>query len=106
MVSPSPLALCWLIFSCVFYEKQRLKDFNFCKAFLYQSCVYDIVCVLNCEGDAMKFFVILLKIFNIKFTFEKQDGGKLAFLEILISKEKDKFEPVPFAKKDQLASTH
>ena len=68
--------------------------------------MYDIVCVLNCEGDAMKFFVILLKIFNIKFTFEKQGGGKLAFLEILISKEKDKFEPVPFAKKDQLASTH
>ena len=61
--------------------------------------MYDIVCVLNCEGDAMNFFVILLKIFNIKFTFEKQDGGKLAFLEILISKEKDKFEPVPFAKK-------
>ena len=51
-------------------------------------------------------YVISLKIFNIKFTFEKQDGGKLAFLEILISKEKDKFEPVPFAKKDQLASTH
>ena len=36
---------------------------------------------------------------NIKFKFEKQNGGKLAFLDILISNENDNFCTIVFRKK-------
>ena len=36
---------------------------------------------------------------NINFTFEKQNGGKLAFLDILISSESDNFCTSVFRKK-------
>ena len=69
----------------VFYEKQWLKKFNFCKVLLYRRYIDDIICLFNCEVDAMKFFDYLNSRHpNIKFTFEKQNGGKLAFLDILI----------------------
>ena len=75
-----------------FYEKQWLKEFNFCKVFLYRRYVDDIICLFNCEVDAMKFFDYLNSRHpNIEFTFEKQNGGKLAFLDILISNESDSF---------------
>ena len=75
-----------------FYEKQWLKEFNFCKVLLYRPNVDDIICLFNCKVDAMKFFDYLnSRHANIKFTFEKQNGGKLAFLDILISNENDNF---------------
>ena len=64
-----------------FYEKQWLKEFNFCEVLLYRRYVDDIICLFNCEVDGTKFFDYLnSKHPNIKFTFEKQNGGKLAFL--------------------------
>ena len=80
----------WVIMS--FYEKEWLKEFNFCKVFLYRRYVDDIICLFNCEVDAMKFFDYLNSRHpNIKFTFEKQNGGKLTFLDVLISNENDNF---------------
>ena len=90
-----------------FYEKQWLKEFNFCKILLYHSYVDDIICLFNCEVDAMKFFDYLnSRNSNIKFTFEKQNRSKLAFLDILISNENDNFCTSVFRKKKhQLVST-
>ena len=71
-----------------FYEKQWLKEFNFCKVLLYH-CYVDDICLFNCEVAATKFFDYSNSRHpNINFTFEKQKGGKLAFLDILISNEK------------------
>ena len=39
---------------------------------------------------------------NIKSTFEKQNGGKLAFLDILISNESDNFCTSVFRKKTSI----
>ena len=39
-----------------FYEKQWLKEFNFCKVLLYQCYFDDIIYLFRCEVDAMKFF--------------------------------------------------
>ena len=39
-----------------FYNKQWLKEFNFCKVLLYRRYVDDIICLFNCEVDAMKYF--------------------------------------------------
>ena len=84
-----------------FYEKQWLKEFNFCKVLLYRRYVDDIICLFNCEVDAMKLFDYLnFRHPNIKFTFEKQNGGKLAaFLDILISNKSDNFCTSVFRKK-------
>ena len=55
-----------------FHEKRWLKEFNFCKVLLYQRYVDDIICLFNCEVDAMKFFDYLnSRHLNIKFAFEK-----------------------------------
>ena len=86
-----------------FYEKQWLKEFNFCKVWLYRRYVDDIICLFNCEVDAMKFFDYLNSRHpNIEFTFEKQNGGKLAFLDILISNESDNFCTSVFRKKTSI----
>ena len=53
----------------------------------------------------MKFFDYLsFRHPNIKFTFEKENDGKLAFLDILLSNENN-FCISVFRKKNQLAST-
>ena len=86
-----------------FYEKQWLKEFNFCKVFLYRRYVVDIMCLFSSEVDAMKVFYYLnSRCPNIKLTFEKQNGGKLAILDILISNESDSFCTSVFRKKHQL----
>ena len=86
-----------------FYKKQWLKEFNFCKVLLYRLYIDDIICLFNCEVDAMKFFDYLNSRHpNIKFTFEKQNGGKLAFLDILISNESDNFCTSVFRKKTSI----
>ena len=67
-----------------FYKKQWLKEFNFYKVFLYRRYVDDIICLCNCDVDAMKFFDYLNSRHpNIKFTFEKQNGSELAFLDMM-----------------------
>ena len=51
----------------------------------------------------MKFFDYLNSRYpNLKFTFEKQNGGKLAFLDILISNENDNFCTSVFRKKTSI----
>ena len=83
-----------------FYKKQWLNEFNFCKVFLYRCQVDGISCLFNCEVDTMKSFDYLnSRHLNIKFTFETQNGDKLAFLDILISHENDNFCKSVFYKK-------
>ena len=54
---------------------------------LYRRYVDDIICLFNSEQDADQFFKFLnAQHPNIKFTFEKEKDGKLAFLEVLIFK--------------------
>ena len=73
---------------------------------LYRRYVDDIICLCNCEVDAMKFFDYLSSRHpNIKFTFEKQDGGKLALLDILIQMKMVIFVSGSIVKKRQMAST-
>ena len=73
-------------------ELEIIKEFNFCKVFLYRCYVDDIICLFNCDVDAMKFFNYLNSRHpNIKFTFEKQNAGKLAFFDIVISNESDNY---------------
>ena len=86
-----------------FYEKEWLKEFNFCKVLLYKRCVDDIICLFNCEVDAMNFFDHLNSRHpNIKFTFGKQNAGKLAFLDVLISNENTSFCTSVFHKKTSI----
>ena len=86
------------LFMC-FYEKRWLEEFNFCKVLLYRLYVDDIICLFNCEVNAIKFFAYLSsRDPNIKFTFEKQNGGKLAFLDILISNGNNNFCTIVFRK--------
>ena len=86
-----------------FYKKQWFKEFNLCKVLLYRSYVDDIICLFNCEVDAMKLFDYLNSRHpNMKFTFEKQNGGKLAFLDILIPNENDNFCTSVFHKKTSI----
>ena len=88
----------------IFYKKQWLKKFNFCKVLLYRRYIDDIICLFNCEVDAMKIFDYLnSKHPNIKFTFEKQNGGKFTFLDILISNESDNFCRTVFHKKTSIS---
>ena len=68
------------------------KNNSFCNVLIYQRYVADIICLFNFEVDAMRFFDYLNSRHpNIKFTFEKQNGGKLV--------------QVSFVKKHQLVST-
>ena len=71
----------------VFHEKRWLDQFQFCDILLYCRYVDDIICLFNSEQDADEFFKFLnAQHPNIKFTFEKEKDGKLAFLDVLISK--------------------
>ena len=59
--------------------------------------------MFNCEVDARKFFEYLnSRHTNIKFTFEKSNGGKLAFLDTFISNESDNFCTSVFRKKTSI----
>ena len=86
-----------------FHEKQWLSDFTYSMVLLYRRYVDDIICLFYCENDAIKFFDFLNTCHpNIKFTFEKQVDGKLAFLDILLSTTQDKFSTSVFRKKTSI----
>ena len=69
------------------YEKRQLDQSQFCDVLLYCRYVDDIICLSNYAQDANEFFKFLnVEHRNIKFTFEKGKDGKLAFLDVLISK--------------------
>ena len=83
-----------------FHEKKWLSDFTYSIVLLYRRYVDDIICLFYCENDAIKFFDFLsTRHPNIKFTFEKQVDGKLAFLDILLLTTQDKFSASVFRKK-------
>ena len=71
-----------------FHEKRCLAQFQFFDVLLYHRYVDDIICLLfNSEQDANEFFKFLnTQHPHIKFIFEKEKDGKLAFLNVLISK--------------------
>ena len=83
-----------------FYEKQWLKEFNFCKDLLCRCYGDNKICLFNFEVGAMKLLDYLNSgHLNIKYIFENQDDGKLAFLDVLISSENDNFCTSVFRKK-------
>ena len=83
----SPLGLVLANLFMGFHEKRWLDQFQFCDVLLYRRYVDDIICLFNSEQDADEFFKFLnVHHPNIKFTFEKEKDGKLAFLDVLISK--------------------
>ena len=85
MGSPLGLALANLFMG--FHEKRWLDQFQFCDVLLYRRYVDDIICLFNSEQDAGEFFKFLNTQYpNIKFTLEKEKDGRLAFLDVLISK--------------------
>ena len=70
-----------------FHEKRWLDQFQSCDVLLCRQYVDDIICLFNSEQDADESFKFLnAEHPNIKFTFEKEKDGKLAFLDVLISK--------------------
>ena len=82
------------------YKKQWLKELKFCNVLLYRRYVDDIISLFNCEVDATKFLDYLnFRHSNIKFTCEKQNSGRLVFLDILISYENYNFCTSVYRKK-------
>ena len=70
-----------------FHEKRWLDQFQFCDALLYRQYVDDIICLFNSEQDANEVFKFLnTQDPNMKFAFGNEKDGKLAFLDLLISK--------------------
>ena len=69
-----------------FHEETWLNNFNHLHhPLLYRRYVDDTFCVFHNEQDAMSFFdYINSRHPNIKFTFEKENDGKLSFLDILV----------------------
>ena len=75
-----------------FNKKHSFRQFNFCNILLHRRYVDDIIGLFNCEADAINFFHYLKSRHrNRKCTFEKQNDGKLAFFDILLSNENDIF---------------
>ena len=86
----------WLLCVLVFHMPKP----DFCKVLLYRCYVDDIICLFNSEVDALRFFDYLNSRHpNINSHLKKQNGGKLAFLDILISNESDSFCTSVFHKK-------
>ena len=69
-----------------FHEETWLNNFNHSNhPLLYRRYVDDIFCVFHNKQDAMSFLdYINSRHPNIKFTFEKENDGKLSFLDILV----------------------
>ena len=66
-------------------EETWLNNFNKADILLYRRYVDDTFCVFKNEQDAMSFFEFINSQHpNIKFTFKKQNDGKLSFLDVLI----------------------
>jgi len=67
------------------HEETWLNNFDKADILLYRRYVDDTFCVFNDEQDATSFFEFINSQHpNIKFTFEKQNDGKLSSLDILV----------------------
>ena len=81
----SPLAPILANLFLGFHEETWLNNFDKADILLYRRYV-DTFCVFKNEQDAMSFFDFINSQHpNIKFTFEKQNDGKLSFLDVLIN---------------------
>ena len=82
----SPLAPILANLFLGFHEETWLNNFNHSNhPLLYRRYVDDTFCVFHNEQDAMSFFDYFNSRHpNIKFTFEKENDGKLSFLDILV----------------------
>ena len=82
----SPLAPILANLFLGFHEETWLNNFDKADILLYRRYVDDTFCVFKNEQDAMPFFDFNNSQHpNIKFTFEKQNDGKLSFLDVLIN---------------------
>ena len=82
----SPLAPILANLFLGFHEETWLNNFDKADILLYRRYVDDTFCVFKNEQDAMSFFDFINSQHpNIKFTFEKQNDGKLSFLDVLIN---------------------
>ena len=87
-----PLALILANISMGFHERNWLHNYFGTKPLFYRRYVDDIFCIFHNEEDAMLFFDYLnSRHRNIKFTFEKEENGKLPFLDVLLSKSSDTY---------------
>ena len=72
-------------------ESEWLSNFNGSGPKFYKRYVDDIFCIFENESQVEPFLAFLnSRHQNIKFTVEKELGGKLPFLDVLISKREDR----------------
>jgi hypothetical protein len=70
-----------------FHEKTWLTSYNGPKVLYYRRYVDDIFCIFETEEHVAPFLTYLnTQHPNIEFTFEKEVGGNLPFLDVLITK--------------------
>ena len=77
-----------------YHEKIWLEEFKTCKVVLYRWYVDNIICL---------FAFINSGHLNIKFTFEKKKGNKIAFLDICINKTNPSFCTSLFQKRTSIS---
>ena len=100
----SPIGHVLANLSMIYYDTMWLNVFRECEMILHRRHVDDIICLLNCQSDADKFFEFLNRQHpNIKFTFEKQVNKQISFLDVLITNDVDQCCTSVFAKNLGLA---
>lgn len=96
----SPLAPVLANLFMSFNEKIWIESYEGVKPFFYKRYVDDIFAVFSNEQEATKFFnYINNKHPNIKFTMEKENEQKLAFLDVLIDNSMPNIKTSIFRKK-------
>ena len=88
------------IFICSFGSKWLRNYANDFKPVFYRRYIYDIFVLFSSPDHADKFREYLLsKHPNIKFSIQKEEDGRLPFLDINIFRENDKFATNVYRKK-------
>ena len=96
----SPLAPAFANLFLGIHENNWLKDQSASKVLFYQRYVDDIFCLFEKEEDFSTFFDFINQQHNnIRFTFEKESSGSIAFLDVLIKCTETSFETTTFYKK-------
>ena len=88
------------IFICSFGSKWLRNYANDFKPVFYRRYIYDIFVLFSSPDHADKFREYLLsKHPNIKFSIQKEEDGRLPFLDINIFRENDKFATTSIEKR-------
>ena len=83
-----------------FHEENSIEQATNVKPIFYKRYMDDIFAVFESESDADTFYSYLnTRHEKIKFTFEKQKGNKLLFLDILLNNNESDFQTSVFHKK-------